>query len=165
MNEEIIVQYNEEWKKEDYSIEKRYKQSGVWALWAENKETKRVCLEVAQTKNIHDEISSALYIISSKDDSKCKECKEKYHARRSDNEYSAYFEIHACKSCSYVSSLRTKSWKRNPRYIDKYQDMILNYKKLEFVLVDMSSDMENKTNRCNREKEYAKINKALYWWG
>ncbi|AOY77402.1 hypothetical protein [Clostridium formicaceticum] len=100
-----------------------------------------------------------------KDDSKCKDCTDKYPARRRNNGYSASFDIHECKSCPYSSSLRTKSWKRNPRYIDKYKDMILNYQNFEFVLVDMSSDMEKRTNRYDREKEYAKTNQALYWWG
>ncbi|MHB8064873.1 MAG: hypothetical protein ACYDG2_20000 [Ruminiclostridium sp.] len=115
--EEIIAQYNVEWSEEDYSLEKRYRQSGVWALWAENTEGKRTCLEVAQTVNMYDEISSALYILSIKDDSKCKDCTDKYPARRRNNRYSASFDIHACKSCPYISSLRTKSWKRNPRYM------------------------------------------------
>lgn len=70
-----------------------------------------------------------------------------------------------CKSCSHVSKLRIKSWKRNPRYIDKYKDMILYYQNFEFVLVDMSLAMKNKSKRYMREQEYANANRALYWWG
>ncbi|WP_312652946.1 hypothetical protein [Aminipila sp.] len=165
MKEEIIALYNVEWCGEEYSLEKKYSKAGVWALWAENTEGKRICLEVAQTVNIYGEISSALYILSTKDDSKCKGCTDKYPARRRNNEYSVSFNIHKCKSCQYISGLRTKSWKRNPRYIDKYKDMLLNYQNFYFVLVDMSSDMEKGTNRYNTEKEYAKIHQALYWWG
>ena len=121
MNENV-----KEIKKENLE---NYKKAGVWALWAENKEGKRVCLEVAQTKNIYKEIKSALYILSNKDDLKCKQCTEIYDARQRFKEYSVTFKIHKCKLCEYESDLRKKSWKMNPRYIDKYQDMILNYQK------------------------------------
>lgn len=144
---------------------KEYRKPGVWALWAENNLGTRVCLEVAQATNIYEEIKGSLYIISNKDDLKCKQCTEVYCSRQRFTEHSIVFKIHKCKSCEYVSKLRTKSWKRNPRYIDKYQDMVLNYQKFEFVLVDISTEMENKNKRYELEKKYAKTNQALYWWG
>ncbi|WP_238917323.1 hypothetical protein [Clostridium sp. YIM B02555] len=154
MNEEVIAEYHiKEMKKENLE---KYKKAGVWALWAENVDGKRVCLEVAQTSNIYKEINSALYILSNEDDLKCKQCSETYDSRQRHHGYSVKFKIHKCKSCEYVSNLRIKSWKRNPRYIDKYQDMILNYQKFEFVSVDVSPEME---------KKYAQAKQALYWFG
>ena len=163
MNEDVIAEFNmKEIKKENLE---NYKKAGIWALWAENKAGKRVCLEVGQTENIYNEIKSALFILSNKDDLKCKQCTEKYDSRQRDKEYSTQFKIHKCKSCEHVSDLRIKSWKRNPRYIDKYQDMILKYQKFEFVLVDISTEMESKSKRYEAEKKYAQIKQALYWWG
>lgn len=163
MNEEVIAEYNIKGIKNE-NLEK-YKKAGVWALWTENKEGKRICLEVAQTQNIYKEIESALYILSHEDDLECKQCTDTYYARQRCKEYSVKFKIHKCKSCEYVSNLRIKSWKRNPRYIDKYKDMILNYEKFQFVSVDISPEMENKTNRCEIEKKYAQTKQALYWCG
>lgn len=81
---------------------------GVWALWGKDKKTsKKTCLEVAQTENILSEIKSALYILSHEDDEECKKCCE----------------------------IRTLSWKRNPRYIDKYRDISLEYKDMEIVVL------------------------------
>lgn len=163
MNEEVIVECNiKEIKKENLE---KYKKAGVWALWAENKEGKRVCLEVAQTKNIYKEINSAIYILSQEDDLKCKQCTKTYNARQRCKSYSAKFKIHKCKGCDYISNLRIKSWKRNPRYIDKYKDMSFNYKKFQFIAIDTSFKMEDKSNRCEVEKKYAQIKQALYWWG
>ena len=93
---------------------------GVWALWGKDKKTsKKTCLEVAQTENILSEIKSALYILSHEDDEECKKCCEIYNARKRE-EFSKDFKVHKCKTCEHVSEIRTLSWKRNPRYIDKY---------------------------------------------
>ncbi len=162
MNEKVIAILNiKEIKKSNLE---KYKKPGVWALWANNIAGKKVCLEVAQTKNIYDEIKSALFILSNKDDLKCKQCSKEYDARQR-YEHSTPFKIHKCKSCEHVSELRIKSWKRNPRYIDKYQDMILKYLEFEFISVDISDEMKYKSKRLEIEKAYAQINQALYWWG
>lgn len=163
MKEEVIAEYNIKGIKNE-NLEK-YKTAGVWALWTENKEGKRICLEVAQTQNIYKEIESALYILSNEDDLECKQCTEIYYARQRCKEYSVKFKVHKCKACEYVSNIRIKSWKRNPRYIDKYKDMILNYDRFEFVVVDITPEMENKINRCESERKYAQTKQALYWCG
>jgi len=161
MTEVVIVEYNiKEMKKKNFE---EYKKAGVWALWAKDSEGKKVCLEVGKTINIYDEISSALYILSNEDDLKCKQCTDTHDANQRDKEYSAEFKIHNCISCKYVSNLRKKSWKRNPRYIDKYKDMLLHYQDFQFVLVDMDNTMEDDDIRSKREKEYAETNQALYW--
>ena len=161
MMDEIIVECNiKEMEKKKFE---EYHKAGVWALWANDSEGKKVCLEVGKTINIYNEISSALYILSTEDDLKCKQCADTHNANRRNNEYNAEFKIHNCKSCEYVSNLRKKSWKRNPRYIDKYKDMLLHYQDLQFVLVAMDNTMEDDYIRSQREKEYAETNKALYW--
>lgn len=81
MKEGIIAQYNLKCSKNPVFLEKRYKNSGVWALWGENTEGNKVCLEVAQTENIFSEISSALYILFTEDDLACKNCACTYVAR------------------------------------------------------------------------------------
>lgn len=163
MKEKVIAEVNENIN--DKNIEK-YKIPGVWAVWAMDKRNrKKVCLEVAQTKNIYDEVKSALFILSYKDDFKCKQCCNTYFARQRYKEYSAKFEVHKCKSCDYVSNLRSKSWKRNPRYIDKYRDMISKYEKIVFVEVNVSTEMEDKVKRREAEKNYAKEHQSLYWYG
>ena len=111
--------------------------SGVWALWGKDKKTsKKTCLEVAQTENILSEIKSALYILSHEDDEECKKCCE----------------------------IRTLSWKRNPRYIDKYRDISLEYKDMEIVVLNDSLNIRDRNLRCKMEKAYAEINKAKYWY-
>lgn len=163
MKEEVIAEFNE--KINGKNIEK-YKIPGVWALWAMDKRNrKKVCLEVAQTKNIYDEVESAIFILSHEDDFKCKQCYNKYSARQRYKGYSAKFKVHKCKSCDYVSILRNKSWKRNPRYIDKYRDMISKYEKFVFVKVDVSTEMEDKAKRLEVEQNYAKKYQSLYWCG
>lgn len=110
---------------------------GVWALWGKDKKTsKKTCLEVAQTENILSEIKSALYILSHEDDEECKKCCE----------------------------IRTLSWKRNPRYIDKYRDISLEYKDMEIVVLNDSLNIRDRNLRCKMEKAYAEINKAKYWY-
>ena len=110
---------------------------GVWALWGKDKKTsKKTCLEVAQTENILSEIKSALYILSHEDDEECKKCCE----------------------------IRTLSWKRNPRYIDKYRDISLEYKDMEIVVLNDSLNIRDRNLRRNMEKAYAEINKAKYWY-
>jgi|GEM_PF-5970523 len=156
MDEEIIVKYNINEKKKE--ISEKYKNAGVWALWAKDSKGKKVCLEVGKTINIYDEINSALYILSIKDDLKCKQCTVTHDAKLRDRKYSAEFKIHDCKSCEYESKLRSKSWKRNPRYIDKYKDMLLHYQDFQFVLVYMGANDIREI-----EKEYAVKHQALYW--
>lgn len=143
-----------------------YKKAGVWALWGVNKVTnKRTCLEVAQTKNISSEVVSAKYILENDDDPRCVGCKCTYQARRRNNDYSECFQIHMCKTCEYESLFRIKSWKINPRYIDKYKDMVEKYEKFEFVLVsDDEKQMKDKASRRKTETEYAIKNKAVYWY-
>jgi hypothetical protein len=110
---------------------------GVWALWGKDKKTsKKTCLEVAQTENILSEIKSALYILSHEDDEECKKCCE----------------------------IRTLSWKRNPRYIDKYRDISLEYKDMEIVVLNDSLNIRDRNLRRKMEKAYAEINKAKYWY-
>ena len=163
MKEEVIAEFNENIN--DKNIEK-YKIPGVWALWAMDKRNrKKVCLEVAQTKNIYDEVKSAIFVLSHEDDDNCKQCYKTYFARQRYKEYSAKFKVHKCKSCDYVSDLRKKPLKRNPRYIDKYRDMISKYEKFVFVKVDASTEMKDKAKRLEVEQNYAKKNKSLYWCG
>ena len=108
-----------------------------WALWGKDKKTsKKTCLEVAQTENILSEIKSALYILSHEDDEECKKCCE----------------------------IRTLSWKRNPRYIDKYRDISLEYKDMEIVVLNDSLNIRDRNLRRKMEKAYAEINKAKYWY-
>lgn len=110
---------------------------GVWALWGKDKKTsKKTRLEVAQTENILSEIKSALYILSHEDDEECKKCCE----------------------------IRTLSWKRNPRYIDKYRDISLEYKDMEIVVLNDSLNIRDRNLRRKMEKAYAEINKAKYWY-
>lgn len=144
---------------------RKYEKEGVWALWAKTKEGKKVCLEVAQTVNIFKEIKNALFILTHKDDSRCSKCNETYSARTR-YEFSAKFKVHKCKGCAYdKSKLRKKSRKRNPRYIDKYRDMVTQYCDFEFVKVNCSDEMKDKCKRFEIEEEYAIKNSALYWWG
>lgn len=163
MQDVIIAEFTKgKVKKDDLES---YQKCGVWSLWAKDSVGMRKCLEVAKTVNIHDEIRSALSLLSNKDDLKCMECSDTYNARRRNKEYSAAFKIHKCKKCYYVSNIRTKSWKRNPRYIDKYKDMLVHYEDFQFVLVEADDAMMNDKCRLEREKKYALENQALYWWG
>lgn len=137
---------------------------GVWALWGKDKKTsKKTCLEVAQTENILSEIKSALYILSHEDDEECKKCCEIYNARKREK-FSKDFKVHKCKTCEHVSEIRTLSWKRNPRYIDKYRDISLEYKDMEIVVLNDSLNIRDRNLRCKMEKAYAEINKAKYWY-
>lgn len=143
-----------------------YSKPGVWALYGRKECDDWRCLEVGKTVDIFDEIQSAIYILTTPDDPKCEKCGELYPARQRFGEESAEFLVHKCKKCPYVTDLRIKSWKRNPRYIDKYKDMLKqNYIDFKFVCIDMSEDMYDDSRRKAVEKEYATDKKALYWCG
>lgn len=143
-----------------------YQRPGVWALYGLDCNDNWICLEVGQTVNIYSELKSAIYILTTHDDDKCKTCSKTYTARRKFKEYSTKFDVHKCKGCSHTSELRISSWKRNPRYIDKYKNMLKqSYIKFKFECVDISVSMHNDKMRKLLEKQYAKENKALYWYG
>ncbi len=143
----------------------KYSKPGVWALYGQTPIEKWQCLEVAKTVNIYDEITSAIYILTTPDDDKCKKCSDVHPASRKFKEYSVGFNIHNCKKCSYTSKLRIKTWKRNPRYIDKYKDMLKQgYTVFKFICVDVSDNMEDDNKREMVEQHYATKHQALYWW-
>ncbi len=146
-----------------------YSKPGVWALYGHTGNGQCKCLEVAKTIDIYSEIKSAIYILTTPDSNTCKECSlipNNLYSARTRFEYSTKFNIHKCKECSHTSDLRIKSWKRNPRYIDKYKDMLSKgYVYFKFVCVDISEDMQDNRKRKAVEKQYAKTNTALYWYG
>ncbi len=143
-----------------------YSKPGVWALYGRKLSGKWECLEVAKTADIYREIQSAIYILITPDDERCKKCNDTYCARRRFKNQSAKFRVHKCKDCSHTSKLRIVSWKSNPRYIDKYKDMInKKYIDFKFVCINKSENMCVDSNRIEIEKEFAKDVKALYWWG
>lgn len=142
-----------------------YSKPGVWALYGRKLNEEWKCLEVAKTADIYDEIQSAIYILTTPDDEICKKCNDTHPASRKFEEYSAKFDIHNCKSCSHTSNLRIESWKRNPRYIDKYKDMLKQeYIEYKFVCVNKSEDMQDNSKREVVERQYATDHQALYWW-
>lgn len=143
-----------------------YGKPGVWSLYGRKSNEDWQCLEVAKTVNIYNEIMSAIYILITSDDDICMKCNETYKAKKRFGDNSAEFYIHKCKMCEHVSSLRTKTWKRNPRYIDKYKDILKqNYAELRFLCIDISDNMRYDDKRRAVEQQYAINNKALYWWG
>ncbi len=146
----------------------KYSKPGVWALCGRKLNEEWQCLEVAKTANIYDEIQSAIYILTTSEESEeCKNCsKEKYPARQRFKEKSAKFQIHPCKGCPHTSNLRTKSRKRNPRYIDKYKDMLeKGYINFKFVCVNSTEEMRHDKVRREVEQKYAEKHTALYWCG
>ncbi len=165
MDKKVIVESNIEELAHMQMSREVYERPGVWALYGLNYNDEWVCLEVAQTANVYSEIQSAIYILTTQDDDECEKCDEKYLARQRFKEYSAEFYVHKCKTCQHTSDLRIKSWKKNPRYIDKYQNMLKqNYKNIKFVCVNMSENMRDSKERKTVEKRYAEENRALYWW-
>lgn len=143
----------------------KYSKSGVWALYGCKLNGEWKCLEVAKTANIYKEINSAIYILTTPDDEKCKKCSDTHPASRKFEEYSAEFDIHNCKGCPHTSKIRIKSWKRNPRYIDKYKSMLeQKYTNFKFVCINKSKDMQDNNKREAVEKLYATEHRALYWW-
>lgn len=141
-----------------------YKIPGVWALYGRKLNGKWQCLEVAKTVDIYGEVQSAIYILTTPDDVECEKCSDTHPARQK-FEYSAKFNIHNCKKCQHTSKLRIASWKRNPRYIDKYKDMLKQeYIDFRFVCVNISENMQDNNKREAVEEQYAKKHQALYWW-
>ena len=65
--------------------------------------------------------------------------------------------VHKCKLCDYVSNLRRKSWKRNPRYIDKYRDIISKYEKIVFIIPQKTSEEGAKALKHLESPEYIKV--------
>lgn len=166
MDKNIIIESKVELLNSKEINRRFYEKPGVWALYGRKNKENWKCLEVAKTTNMFSEILSAIYILITPDDNICVNCNNQYLARRRFGNDSAKFYIHKCKTCTYISSLRTKSWKRNPRYIDKYRDMLTqDYFEFRFLCVDMSDDMLCDKKRRTVERRYAIDNKALYWWG
>lgn len=165
MKEEIILESNIEELSRKVLCNEIYNRPGVWALYGKKNEEQWTCLEVAKTANIKTEINSAIYILITPENPKCKKCTETYRAKRKFENISAEFNVHKCKRCEHTDNLRLKSWKRNPRYIDKYKHMIeQGYKRLKFICVCMSEEMYNDKSRKEVERNYAKENTPLYWW-
>ena len=166
MEKNIIIGSKVDFLKSAEINRRFYEKPGVWALYGQKNNENWRCLEVAETINMYSEILSAIYILNTPDDNICVNCNNQYLARRRFGNDSAKFHIHKCKMCTHISSLRTKSRKRNPRYIDKYRDMIAQkYVEFRFFCVDMSDDMLCHEKRRIVERRYAIDNKALYWWG
>ena len=142
--------------------DKTYDMSGVWALWAENNSNCYICLEVGETQSIKEELNWDIDIFRTADSNVCLKCQETYVARKK-YEWSMGFKVHKCKECTRKSVLRAKYATQNPRYVDKYKDMLNKYKNFEFRLVDCSLN-KSSDERKKIEKEYAHKHKALYWY-
>ena len=145
-----------------------YAKPGVWALYGRKLNEEWKCLEVGKTIDVCDEVECAIFILTTPEKSEeCINCsRKKYPARQRFKEKSAKFQIHSCKGCQHTSELRTKTRKRNPRYIDKYKDMLEEgYIYFKFVCVNITDEMRDDKTRRKVEQEYAEKHTALYWCG
>lgn len=129
------------------NLEQYKKQSGVWAMWAKDISNTDICLEVAQTKDIFNELHYNLsYLIRVY---RKEHTRKKYSARRL-FEFNKKFDV--CESDSN-------------RTCAKYRDIASSYFDVCVYLICNSN--ETKEGRESIELKYAIDNKALYWnaWG
>ena len=129
-------------QKDLFKVIADYKKSGVWAFWGETDQGLR-CLEVAETKDIFNELLTDLKLIANS--GSVKKSVEKYKARKL-FDFSIRFPV-------YVGETRRKA---------KYRDIAETYDvlRLEIVVDDSFNDPEE---RKEFECKYAVKNRALYW--
>lgn len=145
-----IVKNGETFKrtKEEQALLKGYDNiPGVWTIYGVN-ESKEICLEVAQTRNIENELSYDLTLICK--DYKNADLTKRYAARRLFNQFSKKFNVCKCDK----NRLRAK-----------YRDIAQTFSELKIYILCEAE--ENKYTREVIEMEHAIHNKALYWnaWG
>lgn len=129
------------------NYEQYKKQSGVWAMWGKDTFNTYVCLEVAQTRDIFNELQCDLLYLKR---DYGKESKNKRYSARKLFEFNKNFDVCECdpnRTCA------------------KYRDIASSYSDVCVYLICNSN--ETREEREHIELKYAIDNKALYWnaWG
>lgn len=150
-NETLLLHMNKDesglFSIKETNLEQYKKQSGVWAMWAKDTSNTDICLEVAQTMDIFNELQYDLSYLTR--DYRGKSKNKRYSARRLFI-YNKKFDVCECdpnRTCA------------------KYRDIASCY--FDICVYMVCNSNETREKRESIELEYAINNKALYWnaWG